>query len=309
MVAPLKSMYVTGAFGEVAVPGTGLPDSSGVKRHIGTDLRASVGTPVYSMEAGTVSIVDNVGLKLVEIVGTKTIRYLHLDRNILGVGQKVAAGQLIGYSGNTGDVAAHLHVDVRKNGTAYNASFYNYVDPMSLINEQGGSQLMDTIDKVKAQYYTLRGVVVSDSEARQWVGGTYERFNSVAKAEVDSRTANINNLTNAVKTLTAERDAARTQVATLTKELLAERDKVQVLQASNNTLQAEIDGAKQAYKELEAQHQAEIDNLNHVIEIKDNEIKRLSNELANCGGESLTWSQHLVLGLKGLLSALNPLSK
>lgn len=34
MISPLKTMTVTGAFGEPAVPGTGLPDSSGVKRHI-----------------------------------------------------------------------------------------------------------------------------------------------------------------------------------------------------------------------------------------------------------------------------------
>lgn len=309
MIAPLKSMIVTGAFGEVAVPGTGLPDNSGVKRHIGVDLRASIGTEVYSMEAGTVTLVDNDGLKLVEIRGTYTIRYLHLDRNILGTNQKVSAGQLIGYSGNTGGVAAHLHVDARKNGTAYDASFYNYVNPMSLISEKPGGQTMDTDAKVKAQYYTLRGNEGTAEERKHWIGKSYEEFNSVAKPEVQSRTQNITNLTNAVKTLTTERDSARAQVAALTSQLATEKDKVKVLEADKKTLQAELDGARQAYKELEKQHQAQIDELNHVIEIKDNEIDRLNKELANCSGTPLNWWEHLVLGIKGLLQAINPLSK
>jgi uncharacterized small protein (DUF1192 family) len=173
---------------------------------------------------------------------------------------------------------------------------------------EGGSEIMDTDAKVQAQYYTLRGNVGTAEERKHWIGKSYEEFNSVAKAEVNARTQNITNLTTAVATLTGERDAARAQVATLTKELLAERDKVQVLQSQVNTLQAELDGAKQAYKELEAQNAIKIAELNKVIEIKDNEIKRLTTELANCDS-TLSWSQHLVLGLKGLLSALNPLSK
>jgi septal ring factor EnvC (AmiA/AmiB activator) len=309
MIAPLKSMYVTGEFGEPAQPGTGLPNASGVKMHIGTDLRASVGTEVYSMEAGTVSIVDNVGLKLVEIVGTKTIRYLHLDRNILGTGQKVSAGQLIGYSGNTGDVAAHLHVDVRKNGTTYNQSFYNYYNPMALINEQGGSQLMDTETKVGNQYYTLRGNTGTAAERKSWVGKSYEEFNSKARAEVDSREAHRHNLESAVSILTVERDNARAEVAKLSAEVLGLRDQTKILQAQIAEKDAQIAGMIEANKQLEAQHQAQIDELNKVIEIKDNEIKRLTTELANCSGEPLTWSQHLVLGLKGLIQALNPLSK
>lgn len=135
MIAPLKTMTVTGDFFELR-SGSGLPDKYGKTRHIGVDLRASIGTPVYAPNDGTVTLVDNVGLKLVEIrIGDKLHRFLHLDRNVLSNGQSVKAGQLIGYSGNTGNVAAHLHWDARKAGTAWDASLYNYVDPVKLLEE------------------------------------------------------------------------------------------------------------------------------------------------------------------------------
>jgi hypothetical protein len=155
-----------------------------------------------------------------------------------------------------------------------------HVNGVQVINNKG--ELMDTDAKVQAQYYTLRGNNGTANERKGWIGRSYEEFNATARPEVQGRTANITNLTNAVKTLTTERNQARTQVATLTKEVLAERDKVQVLQADKNRLQAEIDGAKEAYKQLEAQHQTKIDELNKVIEIKDKEIIRLTKELDNC---------------------------
>ncbi len=137
---PLDSAIVVpnGNFGVVAVAGTGLPDRQGVNRHIGVDLRASVGTKIYAPSDGIVTLVDNVGLKLLELrIGDFTHRFLHLDRNILGVGANVKKGQHIGYSGNSGGVLAHLHWDVRKAGTAWNHAFSDYVDPLSLI--KGGS--------------------------------------------------------------------------------------------------------------------------------------------------------------------------
>jgi hypothetical protein len=168
-----------------------------------------------------------------------------------------------------------------------NSGVYTTYAHLSKVNVQvgqkiGGNQLMDTDAKVANQYYTLRGNTGTSAERKAWIGKSYEEFNSVAKAEVNSRTQNITNLTNAVASLTKERDVARTQVATLTKEVLAERDKVQVLSADKATLQAELDGAKEAYEKLKAGHDAQIAELNNVIKIKDGEIARLSKELNVC---------------------------
>lgn len=314
MRSPLSNVTVTGAFLERAVPGTGLKDTAGVARHIGVDLRASVGTTLYAPANGTVlnSYTNpNSGLQVIEAsIEGKTHRFLHLSRRDVYAGNKFSQGQVIGLTGNSGGVAAHLHWDVRKAGTTYNNSLYNYHSPLSLLNENStGGQIMDTDAKVQAQYYTLRGDVGTAGERKDWIGKSYEQFNSVAKPEVDGRTRNITNLTNAVMALTSERDTARRQVATLTSELLAEKDRVKVLESNLSVTKAELDGAKQAYSELMVQHEAQISDLNKVIGIKDKEIKRLTDELANCDGESLTWSQHLILGIRGLLSALNPINK
>ena len=178
-----------------------------------------------------------------------------------------------------------------------------------LLRPKGNGDIMDTDAKVKAQYYTLRGSEGTVTERKGWIGRSYAEFNATAIPEVKGRTAELNNLRSAVASVTKERDTARAQVATLTGQLLAERDRIKVLEAQVTTKDAELAGAKEAYDKLLAGHNAQIDELNKVIEIKDNEIQRLNKELANCDGESLTWSQHLILGVKGFLAALNPLNK
>jgi murein DD-endopeptidase MepM/ murein hydrolase activator NlpD len=51
--------------------------------------------------------------------------YGHLSSVSVSQGQTVSQGQVIGYSGNTGNsYGAHLHFEVRVNGTAVNAMSY-----------------------------------------------------------------------------------------------------------------------------------------------------------------------------------------
>lgn len=128
---PLDSITVTGEFKEVAQPGTGLPDASGVRRHIGVDLRASIGTNVYAPGNGvvTMSYGDGKALTVIEArINGKLWRFLHLSKRNVSAGQSISEGQVIGLSGNSGGVAAHLHVDVRNDGTTWNASLNNYMD-------------------------------------------------------------------------------------------------------------------------------------------------------------------------------------
>lgn len=136
---PLDEVIVNvgGAFGVRAVAGTGLPDAQGVNRHVGTDLRARTSKPVRSPGDGTITKVQigSSGNKILEVrIGDKDHRFLHLSKFVRQSGS-VQEGELIAETGATGNVTAHLHWDVRRAGTAWNASFYNYVDPMSLIKE------------------------------------------------------------------------------------------------------------------------------------------------------------------------------
>lgn len=151
---PLDSITITGAFKEKAQPGTGLADSSGVKRHIGVDLRAAVGTKVFAIGPGvvTMSYSGSAGQTIEIRIGDKLWRFMHLSRRDVVVGQKVGEGDVIGLSGNSGGVLAHLHLDARKDGTAYNASLNNYFDPLSLI---GGSNVTLTEDNARSMYRHL----------------------------------------------------------------------------------------------------------------------------------------------------------
>lgn len=157
---PLDSITITGAYKEVAQPGTGLPDSAGVKRHIGVDLRAGIGTNVYAVGSGKVtqSYSGTAGQTIEILIGDKLWRFMHLSQRLVSVGQTVTEGQVIAKSGNSGGVAAHLHVDARRNGTTYNASLNNYFDPLALIRDsqviQGDTMNLST-EAVKSLYRYL----------------------------------------------------------------------------------------------------------------------------------------------------------
>lgn len=186
---PLNSVTVTGAFREVAVAGTGLPDSNGVNRHIGVDLRASVGTTLYAPGDGVVlgSYTNpKTGLQVIEakIMG-KIHRFLHLSRRDVTPGQSFKEGQVIGLTGNSGNVSAHLHWDVRNDSTTYNSSLSNYIDPFSTVSTNKGAEMFNTKEEVIEAYLMLRGVRPTDPEINSWLGQSKQRFFQVAKAEAD----------------------------------------------------------------------------------------------------------------------------
>ena len=105
--------------------------------HGAIDLRASVGTPVYAAEGGTVNWVQTwdgktktgnqsygnlVRIQHAAYNGKKLeTYYAHLSQVLVKQGDSVTEGQLIGYSGETGNCyGAHLHFEVRLNGIRYN---------------------------------------------------------------------------------------------------------------------------------------------------------------------------------------------
>lgn len=109
----------------------------GFPGHNGIDYGIPNGTPVVSAAAGTVSQVsfENGGygnyVKIAHQDGSKTFYtyYAHLASAAVSAGQKVKAGQLIGYSNNTGaSTGPHLHFGLKIDGE--NPAYKGYVDPM-----------------------------------------------------------------------------------------------------------------------------------------------------------------------------------
>ena len=92
------------------------------RMHEGIDLAVSMGTPVVAAATGTVIVAGWLGgygnLVVVDHGNGIATAYGHNTSVTVGVGQSVAQGQLIAYSGNTGhSTGPHVHFEVRINGS------------------------------------------------------------------------------------------------------------------------------------------------------------------------------------------------
>jgi murein DD-endopeptidase MepM/ murein hydrolase activator NlpD len=91
--------------------------------HTGVDLAAAAGTPVRAAYGGTASIgfdPRGAGLFVVVVVdGHLRALYCHLSTALVGNGEQVTTGQVIGGVGATGlATGAHLHFEVQVDGRA-----------------------------------------------------------------------------------------------------------------------------------------------------------------------------------------------
>lgn len=99
--------------------------------HTGTDILASLNTPLKSMLCGEVTEAYNTGGDLGNIVTVKSkdkdgkfiwIRYCHLNSVSVKKEQKIKHGTKIGLSGNTGNAKDvlpqyyHVHIETSKDG-------------------------------------------------------------------------------------------------------------------------------------------------------------------------------------------------
>jgi murein DD-endopeptidase MepM/ murein hydrolase activator NlpD len=152
---------VTPATGPWRHPLPGFPASNSFRTarnpsHIGVDIMAFIGTPIRAAAAGrVVEVVCNVSpgwtcdrpgsasvrgcgwyVKLQHAGGLSTL-YCHMVRRApVAVGQEVAAGQVIGYVGSSGNSSApHLHFEVHVNAPPTGP--WNAIDPIPFMRAQG----------------------------------------------------------------------------------------------------------------------------------------------------------------------------
>jgi len=97
--------------------------------HLGIDIGAPVGTPVYAADAGVVTSVGPMGTYGLAVIidhgkGFTTV-YAHLSMYYPTVGTPVRKGQAIGKIGMTGKTTGpHLHFEIRYGGGAVNPVRY-----------------------------------------------------------------------------------------------------------------------------------------------------------------------------------------
>ena len=110
------------------------PVLGGRRQHKGVDLAAPIGTPIHVPMAGVVissGPASGFGMWVRVQHGDGTITvYGHINRSLVQVGQRVAAGQVIAETGNRGQsTGPHLHIGVMQNGV--------YVNPKPWLDAHG----------------------------------------------------------------------------------------------------------------------------------------------------------------------------
>lgn len=137
----------------VSRPGYRIGRSEGRRQyHAGVDLRAQSGTPYYAIEDGVIAGAWPEGSRatrgygrMVVVRSERSGIYVagaHLDRVLGRVGERVRAGQVLGYTGATDDgayrrpIAPHLHLEMRRvpwpsqYPTPDRPGWRNWVDPL-----------------------------------------------------------------------------------------------------------------------------------------------------------------------------------
>lgn len=162
------------------------------KAHNAIDLRAALKTPVYAAEDGTVTQTQlwdgmtKTGMQSYGVMcriqhaiykgGALCTRYGHLSELCVKRGQQVREGQLIGYSGATGNCyGAHLHFEVIYKGARVNP--LNWMDSdFTVSNAATGAHLGSYTsverpkpDKPAAQMQRIR-VTCGDPEDGAQIG-------------------------------------------------------------------------------------------------------------------------------------------
>jgi murein DD-endopeptidase MepM/ murein hydrolase activator NlpD len=104
--------------------------------HAGIDLAQPAGTKIHAAGAGTVVaagwVYAGYGISVVIDHGNGFLtHYAHQSRTTVQVGERVSAGQVIGYEGSTGDsTGPHLHFEVHK-------GLWNQIDPAPWMRARG----------------------------------------------------------------------------------------------------------------------------------------------------------------------------
>ena len=111
------------------------------RMHKGIDIAASWGTPIHAPADGTIVFAGRSGgygnfIKMAH-GGNIVTCYGHLSRFAARSGQRVARGEVIGYTGSSGlSTGPHLHWEVLRGGVAVNPRGFSFSSVATLSGEQ-----------------------------------------------------------------------------------------------------------------------------------------------------------------------------
>jgi len=160
----------------------------GLVGHHGCDCRALVPKPVYAPEHGYIlksanGLTDDrsgryVAGETIIIQGDSFEHWLlHLSKRLAYPGEEVQEGELIGYTGATGEVTGpHLHWGVRPHSPDMTNGYRGYINPMIALSSKRGDEMIDTDNKARDLFVAILHEVpenISDDAIQSVKGQPY----------------------------------------------------------------------------------------------------------------------------------------
>lgn len=157
LLPPLKGDWpLTQQFGEnpAAYRVFGLPG------HEGLDWGVPLGEPVHACASGVVTLVSGKGAYGLHVklkhAGFETT-YAHLSRCVVELGHTLATGDVLGYSGSSGNsTGPHLHLTLQVDGAQTPGYPPGIVDPLSYLTAEAGLGLAPAQVRVVVDMLNLR---------------------------------------------------------------------------------------------------------------------------------------------------------
>lgn len=254
---PLNSVIVTQEFGSTEVDYT----KFGLVGHHGVDLQAEEGTPVYAPETGDVLVSQNgykdplsgafVAGEVIVVRGIYDNWLLHLSKRNVSAGQRVAEGQLIGYSGDTGyTFGAHLHWGTRPLNPNMNNGYRGFINPKDAL--KGATMEKPQEGDAKNLYPVLYEQPANSGQiaymtSKTWkdwaygeIGGYYRSYVKPlreAAKQLPIEQAKVTQLTTTNKQLVETNKSLTTENAALKAQLAIQSDDTKLLNGFGEWLQ------------------------------------------------------------------------
>lgn len=200
LAAPLAGkLTVTSRFGKrPQVPGT----KADTTNHLGTDLRAPVGTPCLAPADGVVYAFRQAGRYYGPRIFTSAlagnwivlwhpplgiyVNYAHMQGVDVALGAPVKTGQQVGRTGNTGGVAPHLHAGVwTRIGNTWTAhdpeSFFDFTGKANTPATTDKGFLMALTDAEQAEILAAARAQWVPGQPYTWVNANGNKLDALAK--------------------------------------------------------------------------------------------------------------------------------
>lgn len=263
----------------------------GLKGHNGLDIPLNTGTKLYSVIDGVVTeqTSDPSGygnyVKIEnDICG---VLYAHLSKFVLTVGQTVSAGDLIGYSGNTGNsTGPHLHFGVFPKPRDRSNGYAGYINPLgsevewvNSFDEDADSkikELEEKVEELRTQRESYRKEVADLEEKLRLMTDDRNRLaQDAARLQVKLNEV-LDRHAEELKTKQDHIDSIQLTLSEVNQQHSALTNQYAKLSEENESNKATLSNAQQKF----IRYEEELMGFENLVSTRDNEIVKLKTEIS-----------------------------